>query len=142
MSAQQVMNGRHALPPQSADVVHRIPQPHWQKPSFAGAAANPSGSDTRPAVGPRRSGENTLLNVRSGIRYVLIPGDAVAFDVLESGVAAKAAAATKRRTTTSNVFLIHSVLPKTALFAALAGILSPGAANSAQIPEKTIPFWD
>jgi hypothetical protein len=36
----------------------------------------------------------------------LIPGAAVAFDALESGAAANAATAIKRRTTTNNVFLI------------------------------------
>jgi len=28
LRAQQVMNGRQAAPPQSADVLHRIPHPH------------------------------------------------------------------------------------------------------------------
>src|SRR6478735_919906 len=43
LRAQQVMNGRQALPPQSADVVHRIPQPHAQKPNLVAPVAVASG---------------------------------------------------------------------------------------------------
>jgi hypothetical protein len=69
LRAQQVMNGRQALPPQSADVVHRIPQPHAQKPDCPGATvAPPSGCDARSAVWGSMSGEITLFSERSGIR--------------------------------------------------------------------------
>ena len=68
LRAQQVMNGRQALPPQSADVVHRIPQPHAQNPNLVAPAAVASGCDASAAAWGSISSESTVLNERSGIR--------------------------------------------------------------------------
>jgi len=68
LRAQQVMNGRQALPPQSADVLHRIPQPHWQNPNLVAPLVVESGWDATPAVCGTMSSEITVLSERSGIR--------------------------------------------------------------------------
>ena len=63
--SQQVMKGLHGAPPQSALVVQRMPQPHWQNPTEVFSSFIDSCSNGK---------ESVLCSVRSGCSTVLKAG--------------------------------------------------------------------